>query len=66
MKDIFRLGDHTICGISLTYIEFKKLYQFIITLLLVHLTLHIGVNGFRIGISIGDKSLYLRIQLGLD
>ena len=66
MKDIFRLGDHTICGISLTYVKFNQLYMFMITLLLIHCTFHISTTTFRIGISIGDHEVFVRINLGIN
>ena len=66
MKRIFKYGDHIILGASLIYIEYTKIYTFMITLFLVHLTIDYNKESVRVGVSIGDHQLYLRLQIGLN
>ena len=65
MKDIFKLGDHVMAGISFSKISLGKgIYMFMITLLLVHLSIAFNKKHFKIGLGVGDNEIYIKIQLG--
>jgi hypothetical protein len=69
MKEIFKLGNHIILGISLVYVEFIKSYQFMASFLLIHFIINyrIGKNkSLKIGIRIGDHGLFTKLEVGLN
>ena len=66
MKDIFKIGNHLVGGISLAYMKNIGTYLFMITLLFIHLTISHSKGKIRFGISIGDHGLFLKLQVGID
>ena len=66
MHNIFKLGNHFLCGISFMYIEPAKTHTLLITFMLLHLTIDVMDYGLRIGFSIGDGEIFFKIQAGMQ
>ena len=64
MENIFKFGDHSIAGISLTYIKPANAYSLLVTFMLLHLTIDMLHYGFRVGFSIGNGEVFFKIQAG--
>jgi len=64
VKNIFKVGDHFLGGISLIYIESLKTYSLLVTFMLLHLTIDILNRGIRIGFAIGDGEIFFKVQAG--
>ena len=64
MENIFKLGDHFLAGISLTYIKPADTYSLLVTFMLLHLEIDMLHYGFRIGFSIGNGEVFFKIQTG--
>ena len=66
MRRIFNLGEHNICGIHLSHIDYNETYLFMLTFFFVRFTIHYNWSSIRFGIGIGTKDLYARFQIGID
>ena len=64
METILKIGNHFLGGISLIYIEPLKAYSLLVTFMLLHLTIDVLHNGFRIGFAIGNGEVFFKIQAG--
>ena len=64
MKNIFKIGDHFLAGISLSYIEPANAYSLLITFMSLHLSIDMLHYGFRISFSIGNGEIFFKIQTG--
>ena len=65
MRNIFKIGNHFLGGISLIYIEPLKAYSLLVTFMLLHFTLDILNCGIRVGFSIGNGEVFFKIHTGI-
>ena len=64
MENIFKIGDHFLAGISLSYIKPANAYSLLVTFMSLHLSIDMLHYGFRIGFSIENSEIFFKIQTG--
>ena len=66
MNDYFRIGDHLIGGLSLTYYKSIKSYMLLMTIFFVHFSLTFKKYDFRLGFSVGNSEINMKFSIGYN
>jgi len=65
VEQIFKLGEHSIIGISFTNINSISTYTLLITIIGIHLSIDFMKYGTRFGLAIGIKKPIFKITTGI-